>query len=248
MCLIALAWKIHSRHRLVVGANRDEFHARAAAPAGRWADAPAVTAGRDLVAGGTWLGISDAGRFAAVTNVRDGRMPPRMARSRGALTADFLRSNETPLAAAERAHAERAGYGGFNLLLFADDQLAYVSSHGEPPRLLPPGVYALSNAALDTPWPKLARLRQSFGELIAVHPGGDDDELEADIFRLLDDREPAADADLPDTGVGLAVERLLSAPFIVSPEYGTRCSTVVMIDGEARLSERRFDPAGNRVV
>lgn len=247
MCLIALAWKIHARHRLVVGANRDEFHARAAAPAGRWDDAPAVIAGRDLVAGGTWLGVSDEGRFAAVTNVRDGRLPPKMARSRGALTADFLRSTESPLAAAGRAHDERAQYGGFNLLLMAGDELVYVGSHGDPPRSLPPGLYALSNAMLDTPWPKLARLRQSFGELIARHPGGDDDELESDIFDLLDDREPAADADLPDTGVGLAVERLLSAPFIVSPEYGTRCSTVVMIDGEARLSERRFDPAGHRL-
>lgn len=244
MCLIAFAWRADLRYPLVVAANRDEFHARPAAPAEFWDDLgqPNLLAGRDLQAGGTWLGVTRSGRFAALTNVREpGRAQPVDPPSRGDLVRDFLAGTQSPeefLAA-----RELDAYAGFNLLLGTPAEL-WTAGNRDPqlPRALEPGVYGLSNAVLDAPWPKLVRAREAVREALAAGP------TPADLLALLADRSrPADDAQLPETGVGLEAERFLSAAFLVSEPYGTRCSTALIHDaqaGELRFVERSFDPEG----
>jgi uncharacterized protein with NRDE domain len=236
MCLLVLAWRDQPDTRLLLLGNRDERHARASAAAGWWPDAPAVLGGRDLEAGGSWLGVTRRGRFAVVTNVREGDPPTlRRARSRGELVSDFLRGDEAP--ARFVGALGMASYAGYNLIC-GDASAAWYASNRAVERELAPGVYALSNATLDSPWPKVERLRAKF----AAARQRD----EAALFELLADREPAADAALPDTGLGLATERLLSAPFVVSPGYGTRASYLLRIDaaGHGRFVERSFDRDG----
>ena len=239
MCLIVVGWHVHPNYPLVVAANRDEFHARPTAAAAHWADAPQVGAGRDLEAGGTWLGIATGGRFAAVTNVREPGQPPGR-RSRGALTADFLR---TDVSAAEYATSiDGQAYAGFNLLLGDTQSLWYLSNRDGPPRALLPGIYGLSNRSLDTPWPKLVQARTVFAEALRALPD------ETALFEVLADRSTVADTDLPSTGVPLAWERLLSAIFVCSDNYGTRASTLVLQDttGRSTLIERSFDASGKK--
>lgn len=243
MCLILLAHDAHPRHRLVVAANRDEFYERPAAPAGWWEDAPEVLAGRDLRGGGTWLGVTRAGRFAAVTNFRETVPPAPDAPSRGHLVGGFLRGRSAPDAYL-RALAGRAdGYAGFNLLVGEGDELRYFGNRGGAERRLAPGVYGLSNALLDTPWPKVERGRAGLAAALA----GDGDVDPEALFRVLWDAEPAPDARLPDTGVGLERERMLSSPFIRGPEYGTRASTVLLVgrDGRVRFVERTVTPGAD---
>lgn len=240
MCLIVVGWRVHGDYPLVVAANRDEFHARPTAFAGRWRDFPQLVGGRDLEAGGTWLGVSDGGRFAAVTNVREPGMA-KGARSRGELTANFLSSSMSALTYA-RGLAP-ADYSGFNLLLGDGESLVYASNRDGEARVLPPGVYGLSNHVLDTPWPKLVRARERFTAALAALPG------ESAFFELLEDRDIMPDELLPATGVSLEWERRLSAIFVQSEAYGTRASTLVRVaaDGSAILSERSFAPDGSIV-
>ncbi|HEX8274128.1 MAG TPA: NRDE family protein [Longimicrobiaceae bacterium] len=239
MCLILLAHEAHPRYRLVVAANRDEAYARPTAPAAWWADAPGVLAGRDLLGGGTWMGISRGGRFAAVTNFRETAAPPPDAPTRGRLVGDFLRGAEAPDAYL-RALAARAGeYAGFNLLVGDGGGLRWFSNRGGAAQAVEPGIHGLSNALLDTPWPKVDRGRDGLAAALLR----DDVDPEA-LFRVLRDAEPAPDEHLPDTGVGLERERVLSSPFIRSPEYGTRASTVLLVgrDGQVRFVERTVTP------
>lgn len=240
MCLIVVGWRSHPDFPLVVAANRDEFHARPSAPAGRWPDAPTVIGGRDLAAGGTWLGIADNGRFAAVTNIREPGMPPGE-RSRGELTRDFLLGDAAAMSYAQQLDGER--YAGFNLLLGDVDSLVYASNRDGAPRLLPPGIYGLSNHRLDTPWPKLVQARTAFSATLPALPD------DAPLFELLADRRIIPDPALPATGVPLEWERLLSAVFVRSENYGTRASTVAWRtrDGHVRLHERSFAPSGEVV-
>ena len=236
MCILVLAWRDRPGDRLVLLGNRDESHARRSAPAGWWPDAPDVLGGRDLEAGGSWLGVTRRGRFAVVTNVREMRVaPPAQAVSRGALVAGFLAGDATPEAYARDAAARGARFAGFNLIV-GDLEHAWYASNRAAPRALDAGVHALSNATLDRPWPKVERLRARFH---AARDGGDEA-----LLALLADRTPAADADLPDTGLPLEHERLLSSAFVQSAGYGTRASYLLAIgdDGGARLVERRFDP------
>lgn len=242
MCLIALAMDAHPSYRLVIAANRDEFYARPTAPAAWWADAPHVLAGRDLREGGTWMGVTRAGRVAAVTNYRDpgfAQLPD--APSRGALVADFLRCAVDAEAYAHDLAGRAAAYNGFNLLLGDDGGLFYVSNRADGVRRLEPGVYGLSNALLDTPWPKVVRARRAMEEAMAAAEGPGWD---ARLWEALADRVIAADDALPDTGVGAQRERHLSAPFIRTEVYGTRASTVLTItdDGEVRFVERSIAP------
>ncbi|HET7369618.1 MAG TPA: NRDE family protein [Gammaproteobacteria bacterium] len=242
MCLIAIAWKTDADWPLVLAANRDEFHARATDPASFWRDASDILGGRDLTAGGSWLGIRANGRFAAVTNFRDGFEPPADARSRGHLVGDFLRGDASPAIFMAEVAAEADRYAGFSLFVGDRDTLMYFSNRAGEPRRLAPGRYTLSNAALDVPWPKVQRMRDAFAQQLDEQPPPDPEALLA----VLDDRTPAPDDDLPETGLPRERERLLSAPFVVSPSYGTRASSVVLVDatGRTSLTERGFDPSG----
>lgn len=241
MCLIAFAWQAHPRWRLVLAGNRDEYHARPSAALAHWDDAP-VIAGRDLEAGGTWLGVSTDGRCGVVTNVRDPRVPQE-GLSRGWLVTDWLRGQADALVHARNLAAVAADYRPFNLLTF-DAQAAFYLGNRPAPRVqtVAPGVHGLSNADFNTPWPKT---RQLIAQLQAWL-GADEPDDFAPLFAALADEQPAADADLPDTGIGRERERGLSPAFIRGAEYGTRASTVVAIDhqGAGCIIERRFGPGG----
>ena len=236
MCLILLAWRANPDYPLVVAANRDEFFARPSAPAAFWNESPQILAGRDLEAGGSWLGVSRQGRFAALTNYREGDQQRPDAPSRGALVADCLAGSEDPLSCLSRIAAHGADYKGFNLFVGNGRQLGYYSNRGDAPRWLTPGIYGLSNHLLDTPWPKLASAKAEFTRALDELPD------ESAFFSLLADREIVPDRHLPETGVPLAWERILSAVFVGSADYGTRASTVLTVrkDGQVRLVERSF--------
>jgi len=242
MCLALIAYRAHPRYPLVLAANRDEFHARPAQALHWWKDGVRMLAGRDLQAGGGWLGLDRAGRIALVTNYRDPSLPRPEGTSRGLLIGEFLGGAESASEFAD-ATASRAGqFSGFNLLAMDHEGLSYVTSHPQPEaRMLLPGIYGLSNKQLDTPWPKLLRARERFERELA----GDYPQPEA-LMRMLSDRSIASDKELPDTGIGLEWERLLSSAFIVSDGYGTRCSTVVLIgsDGHVTVEERSHAPDG----
>lgn len=243
MCLILVAWQAHPEFPLVVAANRDEFHARPTAAAARWMDTPAMLGGRDLEAGGTWLAVADGGRFAAVTNVREPGLPPGEL-SRGRLTRHFLAEDAAPLAYLDALQGER--YSGFNLLVADTDTVAYRSNRDAAgaARVLPPGIYGVSNHLLDTPWPKLTTAKARFAEALAASaascPASDA------LLDMLADDEIVPDMHLPATGVSLEWERRLSAVFVRSPAYGTRASTLVFrrSDGSGMLIERSFGQDG----
>lgn len=233
MCLIVVAWQSHPDYPLVVAANRDEFLARPAAPAHWWTDDPELLAGRDLEAGGTWMGVSRGGRFAALTNYRDPTRHVAGAPSRGALVRDCLTARSATAPTLERIAAVSAGYAGFNLLVSDGATLGIHESTTGSVRELPAGVYGLSNHLLDTPWPKVRRARASFTEAMMRLPD------DAPLLAALTDTTPAEDAHLPTTGVSREWERWLSPAFIRAPGYGTRCSTVITRDrnGLTRLAE-----------
>jgi uncharacterized protein with NRDE domain len=242
MCLLVVGWNAHPDYRLVLAGNRDEFHQRPAAALGWWNDGPPILAGRDLKASGTWLGVARDGRYGVVTNFRDFDPPAAAAPSRGELVPRYLRG----VARADQYLAQLAsvarGYGGFNLLLGGPNALHYYSNRGDDgPRVLEPGIYGLSNHWLDTPWPKLTRTRARFAALLRDGPLGVEE-----LFALLGDRTTVGDADLPHTGLPGDWERAVSAPFVVHEQYGTRCSTVVLVthDGRTVVQERRFDARG----
>jgi uncharacterized protein with NRDE domain len=243
MCLLALAWNVHPRYRLVLAANRDEFHARPAAPIAPWHEAPAILAGRDLQAGGTWLGLGADRSFGVVTNFREGARPRPAAPSRGGLIPAFLTAHRAAGPFLDGLSDTARTYAGFNLLLGDVRQLWYASNRAEPfARALPAGTYGLSNGLIDTPWPKLLRLRKGLSQW--AERGGEHG-VEP-LLALLADRERAATHQLPRTGLEPEWEHVLSSPFVHHPGYGTRCSTVVLIghDGSVETVERSFSPDG----
>jgi uncharacterized protein with NRDE domain len=248
MCLLVLAWQAHPRYRLVVAANRDEFHERPAAPLAQWPAPASILAGRDLRAQGTWLGLDPRRRFGVITNFRDLQRPQPDAPSRGGLIPDYLRGDLSAASFLDGLEPRASRYSGFNLLLTDADSLWYASNRAEPfARPLPPGVYGLSNEFLDTPWPKLRRVRQRFDRWLADNPATG---TAASLFDLLNDRVRAGtDEPLPQTGIPLEWERVLSAPFVLHPDYGTRASTVLLLErfGAGYLAERSFDAEGNLV-
>ena len=256
MCLVAIALRAHPRFPLVVAANRDEFHARPTRPAGWWPDARRVWAGRDLEGGGTWMGVTRAGRFALLTNVRELDHLREDAVTRGALAAAFLNGDASPEAYLQAVAGERERYNGFNLVcgLLSDTPALWALHHGErrPERAgrvepISTGLHSLSNAALDTPWPKTTGLRDDVQTALGVEGLGAKDLVEL-LFVALADRTEASDERLPDTGVGLDWERRLSARFIAGGDYGTRASTVLVVESGGRVwaEERRFGPGGAR--
>jgi uncharacterized protein with NRDE domain len=238
MCLILLAWRSHPQQKLLVAANRDEFYARPAAPAQFWHDAPHILAGRDLEQGGTWLGVTLSGRFAALTNVRNLQAPLGNL-SRGLLVSDFLNSDVAPEQFLQQLQPELPNYSPFNLLLCDGKHLYYGNSTGDICELQP-GVYGLSNAALDTPWPKVATGKEALLKLTANEPDTEQ------LFEILADKDQADETALPDTGVGITLEKQLSPRFIHFDVYGTRCSTVVTYShaGEIHFLEKQFDETG----
>jgi uncharacterized protein with NRDE domain len=243
VCLLVLAWKIHPGYRLIVAANRDELHARAAAPLAKWPHAE-LLAGRDLAAGGTWLGIDRRRRFGIVTNFREWPATPSVGPSRGRLVPDYLLGQEPPHDFLNNLKSGSSTYAGFNLLLGDGEELWYASNRAPDfARALKPGVYGLSNRLLDTPWPKLTRVRRRF----ELRLRGTNEPEPQELLAMLNDREPgAASDDAYPTDVPPEWRRALSAPFVLHPVYGTRCSTVVLLkaSGALRMIERRFDAAG----
>ena len=241
MCLLVLAWRVHPDHALIFAGNRDERHARASAPAGFWSDAPQVLAGRDLEAGGSWLGVTSTGRFAVVTNYREGLDPPKAPRSRGGLVAEFLEGGMRADAYLSEVQSRGRDYGAFSLICGDRDGLHWYSNRGGAPAPVTPGVHGLSNHLLDTPWPKVTQSKARLTLLV------EEDALTSEaLFRLLADRTPAGDAALPDTGIGQELERRVSPAFVLNPVYGTRCSTLLTVhrDGSQDFAERRFDATG----
>ena len=238
MCLIVFSWKVISGVPLIAAANRDEFYDRPAAPAAWWEDHPQVYAGRDLRGGGTWLGVSREGRFAALTNIRAPGERRDEAPSRGALVADFLSGAESPQAYVDRMQPGSDDFNGFNLLVGDEHTMIWHSNrhkddvrNGKP---LTPGIYGLSNDTLDAPWPKVVRTKAQFASMLCMGAPAEA------YFEMLSDTTRASDCRLPKTGVSLEMERLLSAVCIESPSYGTRVSTVVQLhaDRSVRLDER----------
>ncbi|MBL8378245.1 MAG: NRDE family protein [Burkholderiales bacterium] len=243
MCLIAFALDSVPGYRLLVAANRDEFHSRPTAPAAHWHDAPGVFAGRDLREGGTWMGLALGGRFAALTNHRNGAPAGRAPRSRGHLVAQFLRTDADAEAYADQVGRERRDYNGFNLLVGCKGEF-WVIADDDAPRRVERGLHTLSNARLDTPWPKATGLAADVAS--ATRAGSDENHLFAALFAALADARPAAEESLPDTGIGIIRERELSPRMIVNPVYGTRSASVLAIrsDGSTRFEETSFDAEG----
>lgn len=241
MCLIVFAWQVIPHIPLIAAANRDEFYARPTAPAGAWPGHPDVVGGRDLRAGGSWMAVArggpNGGRFAALTNFRNPREHRADAPSRGRLVADFVEGAWTPQQYVDHIEPDSGDYNGFNLVLADRDTLIWFSNRGDGDarngKPLAPGIYGVSNALLDTPWPKVRRTKAEFASLLCQ---GAPDEA---YFEMLDDTARAPDSRLPETGVPLELERVLSAVRIESPDYGTRCSTVVKLyaDASAELRE-----------
>lgn len=254
MCLIVFAWRAHPRYPLVVAANRDEYLSRPSSPAHWWTDAPDLLAGRDLEAGGTWMGLSRSGRFAALTNYRDPSRHVEGAPSRGVLVREALEAELPATRVLQGLGAECSRYAGFNLLVGDGSTLAVLESTNGTVRALEPGIYGLSNHLLDSPWPKLLKTRAGLADLLGAgraegHVDAlDEHALSQGLLALMRDPRPAADPHLPATGVSLEWERWLSPAFIRAPGYGTRCTSVVVQhdDGRIRFDEWTWDAHGEQ--
>lgn len=240
MCLIAFAYKTHPRYKLILTANRDEFYARPTATAHWWDDHSHILGGRDLQAKGTWMAIAKDGRFAAVTNYRDIKNIRDDVRSRGDLPTNFLASNMSVGNYGEKVFDEGDSYNGFNLLVL-DDDMVHVSNYDQQVNELSPGIYGLSNALLDTPWPKVQQAKADFEAAIKG-----DFELE-ELIVLMQNTQTAPDEELPETGLDYAREKAISAMCIETPDYGTCCTTVITIDydGQVDFLEKSY-PVGDR--
>jgi uncharacterized protein with NRDE domain len=239
MCLILLSYGQHPQYPLVLAANRDEFYNRATEPARFWNDHPEVLAGRDLQAGGTWLGVTRSGRIAVITNYREKESFDPQSPTRGKLVSNFLTENISAPYYLESIRHNAKAYNGFNLITGDREGLYYFSNRNGSVQKLARGLFGLSNHLLDSPWPKVTRSKKQF-ELLLKPPAID----ETAMFDLLSDTRTAPDEALPDTGVGLELERLLSPVFIKSPKYGTRCSTLITVDTNYKMIfvERTYDP------
>jgi len=238
MCLILFAYNVHPSYRLVLAANRDEFYERPSSPAEFREDAPQVLAGRDLKEGGTWMGVTKKGRFAAITNYRDPVSWKNNAPSRGGLVSSYLCGNQSADKYLDNISRQAQLYNGYNLILGDRREIFAYSNRGEKQKLNS-GIYGLSNYLLNTPWPKVSRGKK----LLKAALDKKGAELEEALFALLAERKISADNKLPKTGMGLEWERVLSAIFIVSPDYGTRSSTILLIgkNGRVKFVEKVYD-------
>lgn len=239
MCLLLIAINSHPAYKLVIAANRDEYYDRPTASADFWKDAPDLLAGRDLQAGGTWMGITKKGKIAAVTNYRDPASNKSYVPSRGSLVSNFLLGQTNPEKYVENLIQSSNSYNGFNLIIGEKEQFFWYSNRGGLAQGLSPGIYGLSNHLLDTPWPKVKRSKEALKRLLSTKENLDPEA----IFDMLRDTLIADDKSLPNTGVGLEWERILSPIFISSPTYGTRSSTVLLLDRQDRVTfmEKTFN-------
>ncbi len=237
MCLIFLAIRKHPKYKLVVAANRDEFYQRQTARAGFWDDHPEILGGRDLEAGGTWMAVNKKGKLAMVTNYRDLRNLKSNAPSRGHLVSDFLIDNHDVESYLQGIEPGASEYNGFNLIIGDSNRLGYLSNYKKGIEILTDGIYGLSNGLLDSNWPKVNRGKDEFVSRLSQDMNAES------LFEMLYNEERAPDEQLPDTGLDLERERAVSSMFIKSPGYGTRCSTVVLIDNKnnVEFSERVYD-------
>lgn len=243
MCLILFSFQAHRRFPLVVAANRDEHYSRPTAPAKFWDDHPEIYAGRDLEQGGTWMGITDNGRFAAVTNFRAGKPGPAAPRSRGELVSLFLTGDNKANEYLHHISARNTEYNPYSLIAGDLDGLFFYSNRGDGTVAIAPGIHGLSNHLLDTPWPKVVT---GIAAVAATLDLDDPDDISARLFSTLAACQPAPDAELPDTGIPHQRERELSPPFICGEHYGTRSSTLLLVSdaGEVFFHEKRFGPGG----
>lgn len=243
MCLILFAYNCHPNYRLILAANRDEYYRRSSLPVAYWSEFPDLLAGRDLEAGGTWLGITRQGRFAALTNYRDPALHNKEALSRGQLVSGYLTGTDSPEDYLAQVKEERDRYNPFNILVGNREKLYYYSPLKNRIEEVEPGVHGLSNGFLDTPWPKVIKGKKSLTNILKQQ------ELDArELLKLLTDKEIFEDHRLPDTGVGMDWERVLSPIYIESPDYGTRASTILLLNHnnhvvmfEKSLKEERLE-------
>ncbi|MFC3095600.1 NRDE family protein [Alteromonas sediminis] len=245
MCILFIAVNQHRDYPLIIAANRDEFHQRATAFGHWWGTQPPILAGKDLVAGGTWMGITETGRLAALTNIRDPERQNDEAVSRGKLVTDCLKNNHTTTEFMHILKATRTKYNGYNLLFGEWHDLHVYNNHINELVSLDEGVHGLSNAALNSPWPKTTKGMQALSDYCQRHASLHSEAL----FDILRDDVKASDHELPRTGVPYHWEKLLSSTFIVTPEYGTRTSTVLMINQQGKVTweERYFNAEGTKI-
>lgn len=242
MCLILFSWDNHPQYKLILAANRDEFYDRPTDPLQAWQENSDILAGKDLTGGGTWMGVNKQNKFSALTNHRNPARILQDAPSRGDLTLDFLQRSVSEESYYEAKSKKLDQYNGFNLLVGSFNKMCYFNNVDENYQELTKGIYGLSNAVLDTPWPKLTKAKNAFTELVA-----DANPAVEQFYDILQDKALADDEELPQTGVPYEWEKAISAVFIEKENYGTCCSTVVTVthEGRGKIHELSY-PVGNR--
>lgn len=238
MCLIAFAYQVHEKYPLILIANRDEFYARPTEPAHQWANFPTIVAGKDLKAGGTWMAVSKGGKWGALTNYRNPDHFNPDAPTRGNLILDFLNKGSSPYDYLKEIRASGKQYNGFNLLLGDRNSVVHYSNVSNKINEIQPGIHGVSNALLDTPWSKLVEAKTNLKNCIN-QPLIQKESL----FKIMADETTAPDLELPSTGLDLEKERAVSSIFVRTSDYGTRCSSILLIDhkGKIDFTERSFD-------
>ncbi len=245
MCLIVFSYKLHPNYPFILAGNRDEFYKRPTQPAHRWKTEPVIYAGKDLKDGGTWLGFTDTGRFAALTNFRDMKNLSKTAPSRGEIVTSFLLSKKNVEDTLQQLNEKADLYNGFNLIAGTFDKLFYLSNQKDEIEEINPGIHAISNAYLNTPWPKTTRAHKQFKNVLAS------DELDENaIFDLLKDTTRYPIDVLPKTGLPDEMECAVSSAFIQTEDYGTRSTSIIMVDQQmnAKLIEHTYEPGTLKVI
>lgn len=245
MCLIVFSFKQHNKYPFILAANRDEFYDRPTRPARFWNQHPHILAGKDEKLGGTWLGITKQGKFAALTNYRDLTNIKQFAPSRGKIVKDFLAENQDTLGYLEDLKQSANSFNGFNLITGSKDQLYHYSNETNDITEIEPGIHGVSNAVLNTPWPKVETAKSAFEDAIK---GENIDQTR--IFKMLKNSQPYPDNQLPNTGLSKEMEKMVSPIFIKSKNYGTRCSTLLTIrdDGVVTFIEKTYTPVAGTVT
>ncbi|HET8864920.1 MAG TPA: NRDE family protein [Gracilimonas sp.] len=241
MCLITFAYKHHPEYNLILAGNRDEFYERPARKAQFWTDEgyPDILAGKDLKGGGTWLGVNKDGRWGALTNFRDPKIQKEDPPSRGELVLDYLRLDYSAMDYLQEITKKADEYNGFNLLLWDSKGFYHYSNQNKRVTNITEGIHGISNALLDTPWPKVTLAKRRLEEVV------DREEIDKEqLFKLLKDETKASEDELPVTGIPRHLEKAVSSVFIKTENYGSRCSTILLIDKEGKIdfAERQFEP------